>query len=243
MIARPVAEYACGRGVPAGWSLPAGALIAWLSRRRPALSSLPTGCTHSPARGNDFEPRCQSWPDICPSDTVLPPQKKKPHREHLPPGSDESLFTTQELNWAGVLNNAPPSAQTDWAPAVLVTLQPIKSWRWCWWPRTCRVTRSTCYRSGHFVCCKQTFRVWIMWGAYVHESRWWFSGGVQWPTFIACICGRGGDSCVNMRASLQVTADVCDRTVIHETVGSLNRLSMASSDSLSLLPVILWVTE
>jgi len=52
--------------------------------------------------------------------------------------------------------------------------------------------------------------------------------------------GAGGDSCVNMRASLQVTADVCDRTgPLYQTVGSLNRLSMASSDLLSLLPVIL----
>jgi len=43
--------------------------------------------------------------------------------------------------------------------------------------------------------------------------------------------GAGGDSCVNMRASLQVTADVCDRTVIPDrwkfepTVHGLKRLT------------------
>ena len=145
-------------------------------------------------------------------------------------GSSEQC-SPQRTNW---LSTSRPS---------YTAVQPIKSWRWCWWPRTCRVTRSTCYRSGHFVCCKQTFRVWIIWGAYVHESRWWFSGGGSDQRSLRVYAGAGEtavSTCVRHSRWQQMC--VTDRTVIHETVGSLNRLSMASSDLLSLLPVILWVT-
>jgi len=38
-------------------------------------------------------------------------------------------------------------ARTDRAPTVLVSLQPIMSWRWRAWPMNARVTGSTCCRS------------------------------------------------------------------------------------------------
>jgi len=52
-------------------------------------------------------------------------------------------------------NGSVHSARTDWAPTVLVSLQPIKSWRWRAWPlrRTRLETGSTCRRSVQLSSC------------------------------------------------------------------------------------------
>ena len=58
-------------------------------------------------------------------------------------------------------NGSVHSARTDWAPTVLVSLQPIKSWRWRVWPTNLSSNSSKLLqvRSVQFVCTGQAFRI------------------------------------------------------------------------------------
>ena len=48
---------------------------------------------------------------------------------------------------------------TRWAPTVLVSLQPVKSWRWCAWPMnaSCKWVDLLQVSSVQFMCCKRFF--------------------------------------------------------------------------------------
>jgi len=98
-------------------------------------------------------------------------------------------FTAREQSWPPVLNTCVifvysneslRSARTDWAPTVLVSLQPIKSWRWRAWPinASYTVTGSTCCKSIQFTCCERALTPWptVLYSLWSGDWLTWANG-------------------------------------------------------------------